>query len=119
MKEIEIEGKVYPVSFGIQAVMQLVEKYGGWAELGKAMVNQNFSVYVDMVFASIKTGSEWKDQSFDLLRPQVYEWCYANRKNESFLELVEKFAESISKYVNELKDDLQAESDKVEDVKKK
>tara|TARA_R110002051_G_scaffold308116_1_gene379508 strand:- start:12071 stop:12424 length:354 start_codon:yes stop_codon:yes gene_type:complete len=117
---MKINGKEYKTSYGIQALMELVEHYDGFSGLGQSMIKQNFSVYVDMVFFAIKAGAEWTGKTLDLSRPEVYEWCYANRDNNEFLDVIKVFSESINKHVSELTSDLEAATTESEgDLKKK
>lgn len=115
---INIGGEDRLACFGLQSVMELQEHYGGVIQLGEAFKKQDFSLFTAITYYTLKSGcnSQGIVPSFSLT--DVYDWTFAKRNDKDLIDLVSGFSDTLSSYVNELKESLpKDEENKV--VKKK
>lgn len=116
---INIGGKERLACFGIQSVMELQEHYGGVSELAEAFKKQDFSLFTNITYYTLKSGVNSKGGVLDFTITEIFEWVYEKKDDDDLINLVAEFSNSISRYINDLSERLKESKDvKVEPKKK-
>ena len=104
--EVKVNGEIKLACFGMQSIMELQEHYGSVEKLADAFKKNQTSLHVCIIYYTLKSGLDSKGKILDFSITDVYEWINDEENLQEFINLIEKFTESYTKYIKELTEEI-------------